>query len=34
MLMQNTVGIELLQDLHFLFMRVILGNLKGLISSG
>ena len=34
MLMQNTVGTDLLQDLPFLFMRVILGNLKGLISSG
>ena len=34
MLMQNTVGTDLLQDLHFLFTRVILGNLKGSISSG
>ena len=34
MLMQNTVGTDLLQDLHFLFMIVILGNLKGLIFSG
>lgn len=32
MLMQNSVGIDLLQDLHFLFIIVILGNLKGLIS--
>ena len=34
MLMQNTVGTDLLQDLHFLFMIVILGNLKGLIFLG
>jgi len=33
-LMQNIVGTDLLQDLHFLFMRVILGNLKGLMFSG
>ena len=30
----NTVGTDLLQDLHFLFMIVILGDLKGLIFSG
>lgn len=33
-LMQNIVGTDLLQDLHFLFTRVILGNLKGLMFSG
>ena len=32
-LMQNIVGTDLLQDLHFLFTRVILGNLKGLMFS-
>ena len=33
-LMQNIVGRDLLQDLHFLFTRAILGNLKGLMFSG
>ena len=33
-LMQNIVGTDLLQDLHFLFTRAILGNLKGLMFSG
>ena len=33
-LMQNIVGTDLLQDLHFLFTRVMLGNLKGLMFSG
>ena len=33
-LMQNIVGTDLLQDLHFLFTRVILGNLKDLMFSG
>lgn len=31
MLMQNSVGTDLLQDLHFLFIIVILGDLKGLV---